>query len=529
MDMNSDLPAWFREKLGGLGIKGFLNVVYGIEREGLRITSDGHVAQSSHPLGLGSALTHPWITTDYAESLIELVTPTASSLSELQQQLSDLHRYLLANIKNERLWPLSMPCPIRSEQDIAIAQYGTSNIAQMKHIYRVGLKHRYGSLMQIIAGVHFNWSLGEAFWQTWSAYQSQQMTSTSSGGYMHLVRNFYRMSWLTPYLFGASPAVHESFLNEKNRQTLPFTRQDDFCFLEDATSLRLSGLGYTNHAQDVIAIDTNSLSGYVQQLRKAIHTPSAHFAQIGVCVDGHYRQLNDKYLQLENELYTPIRPKCVAFSGEKPSDALASRGIEYVELRCCDVNPFDPVGMSTEQVYFYNLLLLHCLLRPSPDLDECEINVHRLNLEQTAVSGRAPHMQLQQTAGRGAISLRIQGERLLKAMQPLARCLDEHLEQTCYQAVLDKQLQKMEDPNATLSAQVLTQTKKEGFLAFGSRLASTYKEQALSQPYYAWSQSELEQKAQQSLLDQGDLERADTSDFDAFLRDYLQRPVVGGV
>ena len=110
-------------------------------------------------------------------------------------------------------------CVIHDEEHIAIANYGSSNIGQMKRIYRVGLKHRYGSLMQTIAGVHFNFSLSDSFWQTWAEHTSLQNTND---GLMQLVRNFYRVSWLLPYLFGASPVVSTSFLDEKTPKNPAF-------------------------------------------------------------------------------------------------------------------------------------------------------------------------------------------------------------------------------------------------------------------------------------------------------------------
>lgn len=137
----------------------------GIERESLRVQPDGHLSQQGHPGTLGSALTHEWIITDFAESLLEFVTPVDRDVSHLLAFLRDIHRHVSRELGNERLWPFSMPCIIRDPENITLAQYGTSNIGRMKTVYREGLKHRYGSLMQVISGLHYNFSLPEAFWK----------------------------------------------------------------------------------------------------------------------------------------------------------------------------------------------------------------------------------------------------------------------------------------------------------------------------------------------------------------------------
>src|SRR5262245_42631102 len=125
----------------------------GVERESLRVTPDGKIAQTPHPRALGSALTHPYITTDYSEALIELVTPPFPSAWELQQYLCDVHQFVYSELGRELLWATSMPCAINGDSEIPIAEYGRSNIGRMKHVYRVGLGHRYGRMMQAIAGV----------------------------------------------------------------------------------------------------------------------------------------------------------------------------------------------------------------------------------------------------------------------------------------------------------------------------------------------------------------------------------------
>lgn len=324
----------------------------GLERESLRYTPEGALTQTPHPKALGAALTHRWITTDFAESLLEFITPVSHEVDTLLAQMSDIHHFAQTKLGDEKLWPLSMPCYVGSEEGIVLAQYGSSNTGKMKTLYREGLKRRYGSLMQIISGVHFNFSFPESFWDALFGEQEESARQTSkSAAYFGVIRNYYRFGWLIPYLFGASPALCSSFLQGR-KTDLPFESIGKTLYLPYATSLRLSDLGYTNSAQSVLQIGFNSIEQYLQGLNEAIRTPSAEFAKLGVKVEGEYRQLNSNVLQIENELYAPIRPKRVTQSGERPSQALARAGVEYIEVRSLDVNPFSPIGINEDQVRF---------------------------------------------------------------------------------------------------------------------------------------------------------------------------------
>lgn len=197
--------------------------------------------------------------------------------------MRDLHRYTARHLHDERMWPLSMPCFIASEDKITLAQYGSSNVGQFKTLYREGLKNRYGALMQTIAGVHYNFSFPIEFWKAWAGVEDAESGKEKiSEGYLRLIRNYYRFGWVIPYLFGASPAICGSFL--KNRETsLNFNKTEcGTYYLPYATSLRMSDLGYTNKSQSDLNITFNHLDEYVENLKKAIHKPSAEFEKLGV-------------------------------------------------------------------------------------------------------------------------------------------------------------------------------------------------------------------------------------------------------
>jgi glutamate--cysteine ligase len=137
----------------------------GIEREALRVLPEGKLSEQGHFYQLGSALTHSQITTDYSETLLEFITPVSYSAEESIAQLQDIQKYTFEHIQGELLWPISMPCFVDDAEKITLAQYGNSNIGKMKTAYRQGLKNRYGSMMQVISGIHFNFSFSQEFWR----------------------------------------------------------------------------------------------------------------------------------------------------------------------------------------------------------------------------------------------------------------------------------------------------------------------------------------------------------------------------
>jgi len=339
------LSHFLEQRLAALGTTSFQTAIKGIrrgiERETLRINPDGQLAQTGHAKALGSALTHPLITTDFSESLLEFITPAQTDIDVTLKQLTDIHKFALSHIGEERLWAGSMPCYIGHQDEIQLAQYGSSNVGTMKTVYRQGLKNRYGSMMQAISGVHFNFSIPQEFWQQYQQLlgDTGSLQDFISAQYLHLIRNYKRYVWLVVYLFGASPAMCSSFLQGREPKYKFQTLGKGSLYLPYATSLRMSDLGYTNSAQSSLNISYNNLPDYIKGLRQAISTPSAEYANIGIKVDGQYQQLNSNILQIENEFYSTIRPKRTTQSGERPTCALKRRGVEYIEVRALDVNP----------------------------------------------------------------------------------------------------------------------------------------------------------------------------------------------
>lgn len=495
----------------------------GIERETLRVSPNGSIAETLHSEELGKALTHKWITTDFAESLLEFITPVDKSIGHSLAFLRDLHRYTARHLHNERMWPLSMPCFIENEDKITLAQYGESNIGRFKNLYREGLKNRYGALMQTIAGVHYNFSLPIEFWQAWADVKDAQSGKEQiSAGYLRLIRNYYRFGWVIPYLFGASPAICGSFL--KNRDTkLAFDKTaDGTYYLPYATSLRMSDLGYTNKSQSDLNITFNDLDTYVAGLKKAIYKPSQEFAELGVKKDGKYIQLNTNVLQIENELYAPIRPKRVPKGDESPSDALLRGGIEYIEVRALDINPFSAIGVDETQTRFLDLFLIWCVLADAPEMNSQELDCSRQNWNRVILEGRKPGQVIGLGCGSEMKPLVEVGQQLFKDLirvaEVLDTCCDAKYQEVCYQFV-----SMFEDPTLTYSALVMDKMLEQGIGGYGLELAEKYYEQLLNEPYEVLTEAQFEDARLASIEKQAMIEKGETESFEDYLHKHAGR------
>lgn len=490
----------------------------GVECEGLRINPNGSLAQTPHPESLGAALTHKWITTDFAEALLEFITPVDDDIDHMLTLLRDIHRYAARCLGDERLWPMSMPCFIDSAQPIELAQYGSSNIGRMKTLYREGLKNRYSALMQVIAGVHYNFSLPLAFWQAYAGIRDEASGKEAiSAGYLRLIRNYYRFGWIIPYLFGASPGICPSFLNG-HKTDLPFVQAPSvFIYLPYATSLRLSDLGYTNKSQSQLNITFNHLDEYVRGLKQAIKTPSADYQRMGLQRDGHYLQLNTNVLQIENELYAPIRPKRVTRDDESPSDALMRGGIEYVEVRSLDINPFSPVGVDEEQARFLDLFLIWCTLAEALEMSAEELRCTRTNWNRVILEGRKPGLMLGIDCGSTEQPLTTLGKSLFSDLRRVAKILDSNNVNMHYQRVCDKLVAGFDNPELTLSARFLDQLIEHGIGGLGLILANEYRQTLRDEPLQVLKEAQLDEERLRSWQRQRSLEAAERLSFDEFL------------
>ena len=504
-------------------LKGMLR---GIERESLRMQNNGFLSQKNHPKSLGSALTHPHITTDYSEALMEFITTPQPSIDAALNELRDIHSVVNQHLQDgEKLWPLSMPCMLDDdENNIQLAQYGSSNIGRFKTLYRRGLGVRYGRRMQTISGVHYNLSFPD---QLFAALQQQEQDDAlkhlslqdyRSHRYFGLIRNFIRLTPLVMYLLGASPSVCRCFLTGREHNLQDLVKGT--LYLPEATALRMGRLGYQNSAQKQLGIHYNDLQDYLDGLQKAVRSSYPAFTALGLNDDaGEAIQINDHILQIENEYYSLVRPKQVPQAGETPSEALRNRGVGYVELRAVDVNPYSPIGIDEHTAGFLESLALYCLLKDSPELlDEEQEKIEKNQLE-VVNRGRAADPQI--IEGQTTQSLTDWAQTHLNAIQVCAEQLDQIDQSTLYQQALQVMQQRLDHVEQTLSAQMIADTLQHGGTwDFGHIMAQQHQQYYAEHVLNEERKVYFEQLAQTSLQKQTQLEQECTMSFEQYLAQY---------
>ena len=498
----------------------------GVEKESLRVDGDGKISQRPHPASLGSALTNPYITTDYSEALLEFITPPKLGVPAALEFLQKIHQFVYLQLDDELLWNASMPCVVAGEQGIPIAEYGKSNVGMMKTVYRRGLGFRYGKMMQVIAGVHFNYSLQDSFWPYYRELLNQQHTPLQdfiSDQYFLLIRNLQRYGWLIYYLFGTSPAICQSFLKSQPDELEQF--DSTTYYLPYATTLRMGDIGYNNKKESEIGVKAcyDNVDSYIGCLTHAIETLCHEYEKIGVKVSGEYRQLNANILQIENEYYSTVRPKQPAVNNEKPTHALNQRGVQYIELRSLDLNLFEPLGISDTQLYFLEAFMIFCLLQQSPLIYSAEQQAIDSNEINTAHQGRDPALKL--IREKQEISLPQWGGEILHEMQAICEVLDEQDSSNCYSTALQQQIDIIKDATLTPSARILDEMRstKEGFFEMASRFSKMHQNQLRNGLLSESDVRFFTDAVRQSVAKQQQIEASDTTSFDQFLDDYFSQ------
>ena len=503
-------------KLRQLPAERLLGIRRGLEKESLRAQPSGALALTPHPVALGSPLTHPHITTDYSESQLELITGVHASPESCLAELTRIHQFVyreMAKAGDECLWVGSMPCGLPTDETIPLGRYGSSNIGRAKSVYRMGLGHRYGRRMQTISGIHYNWS----------------MPGLSNDEHFALIRNFRRHAFLLLTLFGASPAVCPSFVEGRDHGLQRLSAGT--LYHPYATSLRMGRLGYQSEAQSSLAVSYNSLDGYAASLHEALTQPYPPYEKIGVRnLGGEYNQLATTLLQIENEFYGTIRPKRVIRSGERPLHALRERGVEYIEVRCMDLDPFEPVGINAQTLRFLDVFLLHCLLQDSPPDTPAEIAELGRNQHHTAAHGREPGLKLER--GGQAVLLADWAHELLSECLPIARALDAAHGKAdgggsgsdAYSAAVAAALAAMAAPATLPSARALATIENDHdqrFTGFIRAKSEQTRNELLALPWPAEQQANFEAMAAVSVRRQQALEAEDQMDFETFRQHYV--------
>ena len=496
------------DRLGHLSPARLLAMRRGIEKESLRALPSGSLALTPHPAALGSPLTHPHVTTDYSESQLELITGVHGSVEGCVDELTQIHQFTyraLAAQGDERLWVSSMPCGLPPDETIPLGRYGNSNIGRAKSVYRMGLGHRYGRRMQTISGIHYNWSL----------------PGLSNEEHFALIRNFRRHSFLLLWLFGASPAVCASFVAGREHGLQKLTGQT--LYQPHATSLRMGRLGYQSEAQAKLSVSYNSLESYAASLHEALTKPYAPYEAIGVRnLGGEYNQMGTTLLQIENEFYGTIRPKRVIRTGERPLHALRERGVEYIEVRCMDLDPFVPVGITAATMRFLDIFLLHCLLQDSPPDTPEEVAALGHNQHRTAAFGREPGLELDR--GGKPVKLTDWAAELVAECQPIAAALDAAHGSSAYSEAMAAALAALAQPELLPSARVLSTMQRDfagSHIDFIRAQSEATRNHLLALPWTVEQQAAHDAQARQSVEERLAIESADEVDFETFRKAYL--------
>ncbi len=480
----------------------------GVEKESLRALPTGGLALTPHPKALGSALTHPRITTDFSESQVELITGVHADVEACLAELTEIHQFTYRTMRDagdEMLWVSSMPCGLPTDETIPLGRYGSSNVGRAKSVYRMGLGHRYGRRMQTISGIHYNWSL----------------PGVSNEEYFSLIRNFRRHAFLLMTLFGASPAVCSTFVAGRQHELQSLTKNT--MYMPYGTSLRMGRLGYQSDAQASLAVSYNSLEGYGASLQDALTRPYPAYEAIGIKnPGGDYNQLGTTLLQIENEFYGTIRPKRVIMPGERPLHALRERGVEYVEVRLMDLDPFVPVGITAATMRFIDVFLLHCLLADSPPDTPAEIAALARNQHRTAASGREPGLMLERDGEQ--IALMDWAQELVDQCAPIAAAMDAANAGSLYADAVAAAKHSLQHPDTLPSARVLasvTNDYDKSFVGFIRAQSAKTREALLALPFTSDQQTRFEQMTTTSVAEQKEIEANDTMPFEIYRQQYV--------
>ena len=494
-----------QDRLRALAPDALRGIRRGIEKESLRTQPGGALALTPHPVALGSALTHPHITTDFSEAQLELITGVHAGVESCLEELTQIHQFVYRTIGEEMLWVGSMPCGLPADETIPLGVYGSSNVGRAKSVYRMGLGHRYGRRMQTISGIHYNWS----------------MPGVTSEQYFALIRNFRRHSFLLLYLFGASPALCSSFVAGREHGLQPLA--GGTLHLPHATSLRMGRLGYQSDAQARLAVSYNSLESYAASLHEALTKPYPPYEAIGVRnLGGEYNQLATSLLQIENEFYGTIRPKRVIRTGERPLHALRERGVEYVEVRCMDLDPFVPIGIAAPTLRFLDVFLLHCLLSASPPDTPDEIAALARNQQRTAARGREPGLMLER--GGAEVALADWAAELLEQCAPAARALDAVHGGSAYADAHAAACGVAAESGRAPSARVLAALRSDfdgSYVRFMRARSAQTRRELLELPFGPELAAHFARVAEESVAEQQRIECADTEPFEDFRQAYL--------
>ena len=436
-----------------------LDANFGIEREGLRVTAGGILSLTQHPQVFGDKKENPYITTDFSESQLELVTPVFHNTSEVTDFLDSLYNIAVSELEDEFIWPQSMPAVTPENQDIPIATF--SNHGKDER-YREYLEQKYGGKKQLISGIHINFSLGEKLIQTLYNKTKKQISlhDFKQTLYLKLTRNYLRYHWLLVYFLGAANSIHKTY-EQQCVEALQEISEETYSN-EKAISYRNSLCGYQN--KEFITLDYSSIDQYVNSITS--------YMDKGVIED-------------IRELYSQIRLKS---KGPYSAESLLNNGIEYVEIRTIDINPFVKSGLSVEDLNFIHLFLLYCLEKDESPYDNWQLE-SELNSKKVAIEGQSLQLTLIQNGS--TISLQSWGMQILHDLLEM----NQQYGLPFYHLLKEKE-EMMVNYQKTISYRLASLCKEKGYINAHMELAAKHKKEAFSERFKLKPYTDMELSTQ---------------------------------
>ncbi|WP_343190191.1 glutamate--cysteine ligase [Buchnera aphidicola (Mollitrichosiphum nigrofasciatum)] len=471
----------------------------GIEREFLRIDKYGNLSNNRYPKSIGYALTHKWITTDFAENMLEIITPKIKNNNKIINFLHDIHKYIIKKIKPEFIWPLSIPSE-KLNSKIKLATYGNSKLGKNKKLYRIGLKKRYGLLMNMFTGIHYNFSLPKNLLNAW--IKKYKIIKNNSEGYLKITRNYNRFGWIIPYIFGASPAIPSKLFRKEECNFSNIQEKYDMVFKPWATSLRLGHiLTHKNKITNNINIKFNTIEEYTKKVKYALNTPSKIFQKIGLRdTNNQIQQINTNILQMESELYTQIRLKRNVKNKKSILNNLTKKGIEYLEIRSLDLNPFSPIGISKIQILFLDIFLIWCFIADSPNISTKESKTISKNWKKIIFSGRKPNLLIYNIYKNEKIPLKKIIKKIYENLLKISYIFDECFKNNNYTNALRTLESSFLNPDLTFSALIIKLFfKNKSMHNTGLKLAYKYKKQIKKKDYQFLNKQKIKHQKTMSI------------------------------
>ena len=431
-------------KIGSADIKGniWLKGLFGIEKENIRVDNRGMIAQTPHPAAFGDKLGHPYITTDFSESQVEMITPPLPSIPQAMGFLETIHDIVSLELKDEYLWPQSIPPILPDEEEIPIAHY--ANGGRKEKEYREKIAAKYGRKMQVLSGIHFNISLDETLLRTLHQNSAPGISFEEfrENAYLKIIRQMLRLRGLYVLIFGSSPVVDPSF--ELKCRSFPV-------YLTTKTrglSLRNSCFGYGNI--EALYPDYSSAKGYLQSVAEMVEEGS---------------------ISASKELYASVRPK---FS-------IGKETISYFEARFLDINPLSKIGVTPEMLHFLHWMTIYGLLTEETDNFAAEYqSIASKNYENISLYGLDENVRLSTREGAEMNALD-EARRVIFEMQNLYSSLE--IDQPDYFEALEYSLDRVNHPEKRDVQKILTIIDKKGFIQFHIEKAKEYLKESQQNNY----------------------------------------------